>query len=279
MDDFEALEAVQADLSLKMRLWVDKSEWTKLRQKILDTPMPELDTAMLERELSKCNKTVFLAGKGLPGNKVVPKLKASVEEFNPVLPLVLDLRNPCIKERHWEQIFNLTGVDFPNSPEFTLSDLIKKGVTVHQEQISFISSSAQQESILEEMMQKVAGTCYPYLTINYPLTNYPQITPNLTDPDLPRNYSFTTAGMWEKLEFEVKPYKEIKDLYVLGDVSEVVASLDDRLVRRVVASYTHSLRPTNMTLNSHTTPLSYFQHTLACIFTHTHTHTHTRYII
>ena len=164
MDDFEALEAVQADLSLKMRLWVDKSEWTKLRQKILDTPMPELDTAMLERELSKCNKTVFLAGKGLPGNKVVPKLKASVEEFNPVLPLVLDLRNPCIKERHWEQIFNLTGVDFPNSPEFTLSDLIKKGVTVHQEQISFISSSAQQESILEEMMQKVSGNCHPFLT-------------------------------------------------------------------------------------------------------------------
>ena len=39
-----------------------------------------------------------------------------------------------------------------------------------------------------------------------------------------------TTGMWEKLEFEVKPYKEIKDLYVLGDVSEVVASLDDSLV-------------------------------------------------
>ena len=36
--------------------------------------------------------------------------------------------------------------------------------------------------------------------------------------------------MWEKLEFEVKPYKEIKDLFVLGDVSEVVASLDDSLV-------------------------------------------------
>jgi ABC-type polysaccharide/polyol phosphate export permease len=43
--------------------------------------------------------------------KVVPKLKASVEEFNPVLPLVMDLRNPALKERHWAEINALTKVD------------------------------------------------------------------------------------------------------------------------------------------------------------------------
>ena len=35
----------------------------------------------------QCNKTVSLASKGLPNNRVVTILKASMEQFNPVLPL------------------------------------------------------------------------------------------------------------------------------------------------------------------------------------------------
>lgn len=36
-----------------VRLWNDKAEWAKLRQKILDSPMSELDVVMLEKELNK----------------------------------------------------------------------------------------------------------------------------------------------------------------------------------------------------------------------------------
>ena len=38
------------------------------------------------------------------------------------------------------------------------------------------------------------------------------------------------TSIWEKEVFEVKGYKEVKDLYILGDTSEVVAQLDDSLV-------------------------------------------------
>jgi len=159
----------------------------------LDTQISSLDVSALEKQLVKFNKTVYLCSKGLPLNKVVPKLKESVDEFNPVLPIILDLRSPCLKERHWEKINNLVGVDVQNSENFTLNDLIQKGVTSYQEEISMISTSAQQEAILEEMMAKV-------------------------------------AAIWEKQQFDVKPYKDVKDLYVLGDTSEIVAGLDDSLV-------------------------------------------------
>ena len=193
VDDFEILEEINSDLYLKIRLWNDRVEWSKLRQKILDSPINALDVAMLERELARYNKTVAMSTKGLPLNKVVPKLKNSVDEINPVLPIVTDLRNPCLKDRHWEKITNLVGFNILESENFTLSDLITKGVTKFQEDIATIATAAQQESILEEMMAKV-------------------------------------TSIWEKLAFEVKPYKEVKDLYVLGDTSEVVASLDDSLV-------------------------------------------------
>jgi hypothetical protein len=71
VDDFEIMEAVTSDLNLKIRLWNDKSEWSKLRKKILNSPMGDLDVTMLEKELVKLNKTVFLTSKGLPNNKVI----------------------------------------------------------------------------------------------------------------------------------------------------------------------------------------------------------------
>lgn len=193
VDEFELFDEIGADLNLKVRLWNDKAEWGRLRARILGTPINELDVAMLEKELAKYNKTVAMAGKGLPTNKVVPKLKSSVDEFNPVLPLCIDLRNPALQARHWEQIANLVGFDIQQSDDFTLKDLIDREVTKYQEEISTISTAAQQEAILQEMLAKIAKT-------------------------------------WETQEFEVKNYKEQKDSFILGDTSEVVMALDDSLV-------------------------------------------------
>eukprot|EP01038_Epipyxis_sp_PR26KG_P006339 gene6339-8727_t len=193
VDEFEILEEIGSDLALKIRLWNDRVDWTKLRQNILDSPIKDLDVSSFEKELVKFNKTVALTSKGLPLNKVVPKLKQSVDEFNPVLPIVVDLRSQCLKERHWEKITQLIGFNIQENENFSLFDLIDKGVTKFQEEINTIATAAQQEAILEEMMAKV-------------------------------------TGIWEKMSFDVKPYKEVKDLYILGDTSEVIASLDDSLV-------------------------------------------------
>lgn len=193
VDDFEVTEEIGSDLNLKVRLWNDRVEWTKLRTRIMETPINQLDVQVLERELARYNKTVAMTSKGLPLNKVVPKLKASVDEINPVLPIITDLRNPAMQPRHWEQITKLIGFNILEQEDFSLADLLTRGVTKYQEEISTIATAAQQESILEEMMAKV-------------------------------------TGIWDKLSFEVKPYKDTKGLYILGDTSEVIASLDDSLV-------------------------------------------------
>jgi dynein heavy chain len=194
VDEFESLDEVGVDLNLKSRLWKDKVEWSKLETKTLNQEISSLDITQLERELAKINKTVFLSTKGLPTNKVVPQLKAAVEKFNPVIPLIQDLLSPVLKERHWTQINALVGFSIQELENpLTFSDVITMGISSHQEAISVIATSAQQESILEELMGKV-------------------------------------TGIWDTLEFDVRPYKEVKDLYILGDTSEVVASLDDSLV-------------------------------------------------
>ena len=114
--------------------------------------------------------------------------------MNSVLPVVGALRNPCLKDRHWEKITSLVGVNIPHLEDpLTLGGIIDRGIPIYQEEIETIATSAQQESILEELMAKV-------------------------------------TGIWDIMNLDVKPYKEVKDLYILGDTSEVIASLDDSLV-------------------------------------------------
>lgn len=47
--------------------------------------------------------------RGLIGNKVVPLLKAAIEDFKILLPIILDLRNPALLTRHWNEIQTIIG--------------------------------------------------------------------------------------------------------------------------------------------------------------------------
>jgi dynein heavy chain len=120
-------------------------------------------------------------------------LSHQVEDFSPVLPVVNDLRNEALKERHWEQIHEKIGFEIHGDETLTLGGLIDKNVTHFQEDITNISTVASQEAVLEGMMAKVEKT-------------------------------------WSPTELQVVPYKDVKDLYILGDTSETVAALDDSLV-------------------------------------------------
>lgn len=193
VEEFDILDEVQADLSLKIKLWKDIAEWRVLRESLLSTFIYDLDIESLERYLQRFNKTVALANKGLPNSKVVLLLKSLVDEINPMLPIVVNLRSDSLQNRHWEKLNSLVGFDIKNSRSCSLQELINLGVSKFHEEISIIAMDALQESILEEMMTKV-------------------------------------TVVWENTNFEVKPYKDMKDLYILGDTSDVVAVLDDCLV-------------------------------------------------
>lgn len=209
VDEYDTLDEVSTDLNLKLRLWRGIKEWGALTASWVVTPLSEIDATELETHVQTYNKTVHQASKGLPGNPVVPKLKESVEKFTPVLPAVVNLRNAALQERHWTAIHELVGFTIQGDTSFTLGDIIDKGVTKHHTEITAISTNATQEAVLEEMMSKV-------------------------------------SALWETAEFVVMEYKDIKDLYILGDVSENIAGLDESLVtvNTVLGSrYVGGIRP------------------------------------
>jgi dynein heavy chain len=99
-------------------------------------------------------KIVFGLERSLATNSVVPKLKSMVESFKVfissihfaviclycnsfvyscrnfkmVLPIVLDLRNPGLKQRHWDRIQEVLGVKNIRDKSFTLGMLLNLNV-------------------------------------------------------------------------------------------------------------------------------------------------------
>ncbi|CAM9316698.1 unnamed protein product, partial [Sphacelaria rigidula] len=55
-------------------------------------------------------------------------LQEDVDTFSPVLPVVVNLRNKGLQERHWDQIQSLIGFEIKGRPEITLGELIDKKV-------------------------------------------------------------------------------------------------------------------------------------------------------
>jgi dynein heavy chain len=58
--------------------------------------------------------------RGLPPNKLVPKLRGSVDEFRTLLPVVAAMRNSALKDRHWAKVFASIGSVLTRDENFTL---------------------------------------------------------------------------------------------------------------------------------------------------------------
>lgn len=57
-----------------------------------------------------------------------PPKQDDVDNFSPVLPVVVNLRNQGLQGRHWDQIHELIGFEIKGRPEITLGELINKKV-------------------------------------------------------------------------------------------------------------------------------------------------------
>ena len=66
----------------------------------------------------------------MPHNELVPKLKDKVLDFKKALPIIIALRNPNLKARHYHQLKLLIGHDLTSDQEkVTMSVLLEADVS------------------------------------------------------------------------------------------------------------------------------------------------------
>ncbi|CCI43009.1 unnamed protein product [Albugo candida] len=207
--DFEELNEVSMYFDLKYRLWSSIAVWDGFLGQFWDIDYRMLDVNAIQKEASIYSKTAHQAHRTFPGNEAAKYLFQEVEKFNRILPIVSDLRNTALQERHWRQIHDLVGFVIHDvqgqdhtaakfteqkcSSNLSLGSMIEKNMMQLQPEISKISITAQHEAILEDMLQKISTS-------------------------------------WSDTEFEIKLYKDSKDVFILGSMEDITTKMDDSTV-------------------------------------------------
>ena len=80
----------------------------------------------------------------------VYSIRSRVDKFRRTLPLITDLKNSAMRERHWKKVMQTIGRDFDqNSDEFTLDAIADMQMHNFAEEIADISNAATMELAIE----------------------------------------------------------------------------------------------------------------------------------
>ena len=118
----------------------------------------KIDTEYLTMGCKKIQKQIKGLNKALRGFEAFEKLEGMVKAMITCLPLVDDLHQPFIRDRHVKQIMRATGKQFTLDENFTLGGLLSLELHNHLELVSEIIERAQKEVVVEKVLKKVEET-------------------------------------------------------------------------------------------------------------------------
>ncbi len=119
------LNELEQDINLRKLLWKSIDEWNVLIKVWLNNQLDEIKVDVVQKDVNRFTQNIYILEKGLPPNDLVPRLKDKVLDFKKALPIIVALRNPNLKHRHYQQIKLLIGIDLMDeSKKFTLSILL-----------------------------------------------------------------------------------------------------------------------------------------------------------
>ncbi|KAM6163721.1 dynein axonemal heavy chain 2 [Rhynchocyon petersi] len=91
--------------------------------------------------------------------EIIETTRSKIEQFKRTMPLIADLRNPALRDRHWDQFRDEIQRDFDQESEsFTLEEIVELGMDQHVDKIGEISASATKELAIELALQNIAKT-------------------------------------------------------------------------------------------------------------------------
>lgn len=141
---------MEHDIGLRRLLWKSIEEWDLLVKEWLNKQLDDIKVDLIQKDVNRFTQNIYLLEKGklfnlfldkylyfkhnftkgLSHNELVPKLKEKVLDFKKALPIIISLRNPNLKVRHYAQLKMLIGHDLANDTQkITMSVLLDADVS------------------------------------------------------------------------------------------------------------------------------------------------------
>ncbi|CAI6360698.1 unnamed protein product [Macrosiphum euphorbiae] len=133
---------------------------------------------------------------GLKNKKweVIETTRNNIDEFRKLLPVVEDLKNPAMKDRHWDEVRNVINKKvIQKSSDFTLEKLMEVKIQDYSEKISDVSRKSTIELGLDNAIQNI-------------------------------------KEIWSSKNLHLEPYKD-KGIYYVKVNDDIFQSLEDHLMQ------------------------------------------------
>ena len=124
----------------------------------MDGPFTELDTNLVSSEIDKWARSTSKVMKQISGEapaQVAQRMKEKVAQFEAHLPLIVALRNPGLRDRHWDRMSEEVGFKVKADEGFSVSRALQMELPKFMSQIEEVSEHASKEYSLERTLEKM----------------------------------------------------------------------------------------------------------------------------
>ncbi|XP_044001453.1 dynein axonemal heavy chain 7-like [Aphidius gifuensis] len=162
----------------------------------MDSMIGSFDPEIIENDSGTAYRTVLKLEKIFQEptvRKLAETVRLQIEEFREHMPLICNLGNPGMKNRHWTQVSEIVGFPIKVDENMTLAKVIDFGLDDYVGKFESISEAATKESNLEKALLKMHED-------------------------------------WTNVEFTVNQYRDTGTC-VIASVDEIQLQLDDHLTK------------------------------------------------
>lgn len=83
-------------------------------------------------------------------------MRNRIDQFRTAMPLITDLRDQAMRERHWKELkFEVKEEFDEGSPEFTLEKIFDLGLNNYGEKIAELADNARKELKIEIQLEEI----------------------------------------------------------------------------------------------------------------------------
>uniref|UniRef100_A0A8C9ZTH7 Dynein, axonemal, heavy polypeptide 9 like n=1 Tax=Sander lucioperca TaxID=283035 RepID=A0A8C9ZTH7_SANLU len=155
--DYKQLRQCRSDIILVKAVWdmvifTSIEDWTK-------TPWKEINVEQMDMELRRFAKEMKMLDKEVRVWDVYMGLESTVKNLLTSLRAVNELQNSAVRERHWQQLMNTTGVsEFVMGEGTTLGDLLELQLHRVEDEVKNIVDKAVKEMAIEKVLAEITQT-------------------------------------------------------------------------------------------------------------------------
>ncbi|CAG9128683.1 unnamed protein product [Plutella xylostella] len=141
-NDFSKVHEIANDIRNAWKGMRDAQDWGRIlnqRQKLFGQPVvPFVELNKLVKEFEPYRN-----------------LWDEIDAFRPLIPIIQAVRNPGMKERHWQEFMERAGITITMNDKQTFSMCLKQGVAAHGALIAEIGELASKEYVIEQSLDKM----------------------------------------------------------------------------------------------------------------------------